>query len=227
MSPAATTKACKGPLKGAVRGGGRGALVDLDHPAVVEWLGDKHPAPTWQPLPPERGASKTTTPRPPKAKRAKPAPAKRPRKGPTGRDQGGQSLAALAPPERGPGSTGDLEELAEALRPMVQRFGTETAFAKWLDQLKKIEDIREKRLKNEETVRALIQRDAVKTFGFGYIDRAQKLLLRDAARTIARRLYAMAKAGEPAEEAERTVRDLLGSTLRPMRAAFAKALRNA
>lgn len=241
VSPAAVTKACKGPLGAAVRGQGRGALIDIDHPAAVEYLGDAHPAPTSEgdsaggagkkPTEPRRRrAEKAPSKRTSKAKaKGAPAPpvAEKPKRGRARRAPSATSLASLAPPEEGPGSTDDLEELAQTLRPLVRRFGTETAFAKWLDQLKKIEDIREKRLKNEETVGTLVQRDAVKQFGFAYIDAAQKLLLRDAARTIAMRLYAMAKAGEPMEEAERTARDILGSNLRPLRATFEKALRNA
>ena len=230
VSPAAVTKACKSGLGQAVRGRGRGALIDIDHPAAAEYLGDAHPLPTSEADRADEAPKRRTETRRGNDEKA---PSQRAAKGistpkrSTRKAPSATSLAALAPPEEGAGSTEDLEELAQALRPLVRRFGTETAFAKWLDQLKKIEDIREKRLKNDETVRTLVQRDAVKQFGFAYIDAAQKLILRDAARTIAMRLYAMAKVGEPMEEAERTARELLGSNLRPMRAAFEKALRNA
>lgn len=146
-----------------------------------------------------------------------------------GSDDGGGSAgqSVVSPPEGGGGSSADLEQLADALRPLVSRFGTSTGFAAWLDSLKRIEDIREKRLKNEEAERTLIHFDPVKRLAMGYVDASQRRVLRDASRTIARRVYAMARSGEPVEEAERTVREIIGATLRPVKRQVMRVLKNA
>jgi len=229
VSATAITKACtKGKLQAAVRG----KFVDLDHPAARDYLEAKGVDPG-QTLASKKGTSGASKPS-----------AGRPRKGasggkggrttPGGRKRGGKTPAptrqrppAAAPQDNDEGSSEDLEALADALRPLVERFGTSTGFAAWLESLKRIEDIREKRLKNEEAERTLIQYGPVKQLAFGYIDASQRRVLRDASRTIARRVYAMAKSGESVEEAERTVREILGSTLKPVKRAVLKVLENA
>ena len=127
----------------------------------------------------------------------------------------------------GEGSSEDLAELASILSPLTERFGTEPAFKEWLDALKKIEEIREKRLKNEALEGELISRELVKTHVFGAIESSNRRLLSDTPKTIARRLYAAAKADEPVEEAEKVVRELISSQLRPVKDTAARVLRNA
>ena len=75
--------------------------------------------------------------------------------------------------------------------------------------------IREKELRNWEVEGKLIPRDGVRTHVFGAVEGANRRLLRDAPKTIARRLYAMAKSGASVEEAEQVVREIVGSQLRP------------
>ena len=84
----------------------------------------------------------------------------------------------------GEGSSEDLAELASILSPLTERFGTEPAFKEWLDALKKIEEIREKRLKNEALEGELISRELVKTHVFGAIESSNRRLLSATPQTI-------------------------------------------
>lgn len=120
----------------------------------------------------------------------------------------------------------DIEQYAHlSLDALTRKFGTATAFGDWLDARKRISDIREKDLKNDERAGRLIPREFVRTHVFSHIEAANRRLLQDAAATIARRLYAAAKSGTPVEEAEQTVRDIISSQLRPAKETAARSLR--
>lgn len=122
----------------------------------------------------------------------------------------------------------DISRYADfTLRDLVDRFGSVRALKDWLEALKKIEDIREKRLNNEEVQRALISRELVKTHVFGFLDAGNRRLLGDASKTIARRLYALARSDAPIEEGEKLVREIMGSQLHPQKERVAKLLREA
>jgi hypothetical protein len=195
VSSTAITKACRGPLKAACSG----KRVNAAHPAVVEYL--------------ESAVGIGT---PAGARRSVPPPPALP-------DRPRQDIRRPSPD--GPGSDADLEELAEVIGPLLERFGTELRFRDFLTALKTIEEIRAKRLANEETEGRLIERDLVRVHVFGAIDRCNRQLLQDSPKTIARRLYGMAKADAPVEEAEKVVRDNLASQLRPAKEHAARALR--
>lgn len=139
-------------------------------------------------------------------------------------------LDGIWPPPDGPASDQDLAEISAAIQPLVPlaaRFSTQTELSDWLDRLKRVEEIREKRLKNEETEGTLIPRELVKTHVFGAIEMVNRRLLTDSPKTIARRLYALAKSGAPIEEAEEVVREIISSQLRPMKDKTVRVLRNA
>lgn len=114
-----------------------------------------------------------------------------------------------------------------SLDELVRKFGTALAFRDWLIARKTIADIHEKELKNERTMGALIERELVKVHLLGLIDAAFRRLLADAPKTIARRLYAQAKSGEPVEDAEKLVRETISSILQPAKTSAARVLRNA
>jgi hypothetical protein len=95
----------------------------------------------------------------------------------------------------------------------------------WLFALKTIEEIRGKRLDNDENEGRLIPREKVRVHVFGAIEEANKRLLLDIPKNLARTLYAMAKSGNPVEEAEKTVREKISSVLRPVKDKSARALR--
>lgn len=205
VSPAAITKACKGLLAPACEG----KRIDLDHPAAAAYLRKKGVTPTPAPKTRAKSAPKPTAERPP-------APRSKPR---------------ARPARRVPEAADDMEDVESfvdlTLRELTDRFGTETAFKDWLDARKKIADTREKELKNEETDGRLIERELVKTHVFGTLESGNRRLLGDVPKTIARRLYAMAKAGAPVEDAETIVREIISSQLRPVAEDAARVLRNA
>ena len=83
----------------------------------------------------------------------------------------------------------------------------------------------EKRLKNEDTMGRLIERELVKHHVLGMVDAMARRLLRDTPKTIARRLYGLARSGAAVEDAEQVLRDLLSSQITPAKASAARALR--
>lgn len=224
------TKACKGQLAAACDG----KAIDLDHEAVQVYLAahsreipNSDRAPTAGADPPSKDASKPTALRPQRAKATKSPTTPRPRR-----------PAQKAPPriesepgdaEDDPGDADDVEALIGQLTidEVVRRFGTRAKFRAWLDARKKLEDIREKELKNDETLGRLIERELVKTHVFGAIEAGNRRLLGDTPKTLARRLYALAKSGAPVEEAEAVVREVISSQLQPVKATAARVLRNA
>ena len=122
----------------------------------------------------------------------------------------------------------DISRYADmTLRVLVDRFGSVRALKDWLEALKKIEDIREKRLNNEEVQRHLISRELVKTHVFGFLEAGNRRLLGDTPKTIARRLYGLARSDAPIEEGEKLVREIIGSQLNPQKDRVSKLLREA
>jgi hypothetical protein len=192
VSDVAVSKACKGRLAPACVE----KRIDVDHPAVLDYLASKGVAP-------------------PRKPESEPPPAE-PEFSVSfddGEDEGGAEDL-------------DVEHFADlTLRQLTDRFGTKTRFKDWLDARKKIADIQEKDLKNDETTGRLIERELVRTHVFGAIEASNKRLLQDAPKNIARRIYAMAAANVPAEEAERTVREIIGSNLAAVKATAVRVLR--
>lgn len=176
--------------------------MDVAHPVVVEWLKSKAPAPT--------APAK-------KSKAAPPAPTPAPLLSDP------DELLKAFPSDL---TAIEIQQFAhKTLDELVALFGTAPSFRDWLDARKKIEEIREKDLKNDETVGRLIERDMVKRHVFGAIDNAFRRLLGDAPKTIARRLYAMAKSGATLEEAEAVVREVIGSNLAAVKSTAVRVLR--
>ena len=93
---------------------------------------------------------------------------------------------------------------------------TDSSLPDDMEELKKLklqEEIREKRLKNEETEGAVISRELVSFALMGALEELSRRLLVDAAGTISRRLYSMSRAGEPLEEAEKVTKDTITQNL--------------
>lgn len=228
VSKPAITRACK---TGALREACQGDRVDLDHPAVAAaYPRAVNPAtggaqlaagaPTAPAKPAPRKVAAPTAP-------AQPAPSPQAATdgAPTsqGPDELAEEILALGPEV----SKEDLLRLTRALRPIVNRHGTRRAFKDWLGALKDLEDIRKRRLDNEETEGRLISRELVKTHVFGAIEGSHRRLLGDAPKTIARTMYGMAKSGEPLEAAEERVRELISTVLKPVKATANRVVDNA
>jgi hypothetical protein len=210
VSRTAITKACDGELADACEG----KRVDLDHPAVAQYLARHAPAPTVQVK-----RARIVAPAPTVARPIEPIEAA-PGETPTSPEKARQYLLEQA---RGL-EVDDLPGMT--LQGLVERFGTAGQFVDWLDALKKIEDIRAKRLSNGETEGRLIERDLVHAHVFAAMEGCHTRLMTDTPKTMARRLYAAAKSDVPVEEAEQVVRELVGSQIRPMKTKIAKMLRD-
>lgn len=215
VSKAAITKACATKLAA----GCVADRIDVDHESVRAYMASKGITLGGSAGAPTKNAKAAKKPPAPPTKSAKPAPNRR-RKPTADRPADAGFVGAE-------GSNDDLEHLAAVIGPLLERFGTETRFKDWLFALKEIETIREKRLKNEETEGALISRELVKTHVFGAIEAGNRRLLGDSPKTLARRLYALAKSGADVEVAEQTVREIIGSQLKPVKATAVRVLKNA
>jgi len=122
----------------------------------------------------------------------------------------------------------DIEaHLDLTLRQILAEFGTAESFSRWLSARKTLEEIREKQTKNAENERRLIPRDMVRNHIFGSIEDSNLRLLTDAPRTIARRVYGLAKSKTPVEEAEALVRDLISAQLKTVKATAVRLLGDA
>ena len=122
----------------------------------------------------------------------------------------------------------DINKFADmTLRELIQRFGTDIAFLDWLKATKSIEDINEKRLKNAQTRKELVNIKLVKTGVIEHFEIVFNKLLTDGAKTIARRITSMHSAGRPVEDCEAFVADQVSSFIKPAKAKIARALRNA
>lgn len=202
-----------------------GSRLNLDHPTIAGYLADRaaiSPRTAARPAPPptpelESVAAPTaepTAPQPPPPSPADLTPLPRP--------SSPVRVDGLDPTDRV-----DVEKYADwTLRQIADVFGTVTAFKDWLDARKKQVSIREKELKNWESEGLLISREAVRTHVFGHIEGVNRRLLQDVPITIVRRVYALARSDTPPEDAERLVREILGSELRPVKEKAARALRN-
>lgn len=216
--------------------------VNVDHPAVQAWLkskGVKVPVESAalagavaQPVAPKqfRKAAKTdaapTTPAPATQKRGSKQAAAEPSlpPEPPRRERRRRGAADLPEQPEGAGSDEDLTRLARTLRPVLARFGTERNFKDWLDALKVIEDIRQKRNNNDEQEGRLIERVLVKTHVFGAIDGSHRRLLGDFPKTITRVLYAAHASGQSIEESEAAVREKVSMLLKSVKATAKRVL---
>jgi hypothetical protein len=215
VSPMAITKACRKALAPAcerdrIRG---------NHPAAAAYLAAKGRA-----LPATDGAP-TASPAATRKQRGRPTTLRpAPRKG---RATTTTRRPKQADPEPGQprAEATELEAFARLLRPLADRYGTARGFRDWLLALKDLEAIRAKMLENEETEGRLISRELVKTHVLGAVEAANRRLLTDSPKTIARRLYAACNGKVPVEDAEQMVREAISSQLRPAHQTAARLLR--
>ena len=91
--------------------------------------------------------------------------------------------------------------------------------------MNRIENMRKTRLDNDESEGRLIDRELVKGAVFGAIESAYRRLLQDTPKTAVARIYASAKAGQPPEDAEKILRELITAQLKPLNAKAARSLR--
>lgn len=246
VSRTAITKACK-PGGALAEAGLPGDRIDRAHPAARAYMKKRGKAiPARAPTnaagtgtqPAEKGArarrrsdrssSKEPAPRKPSRKR-KPAGAKPTSTEAEASPKSAPDASAPRPPD-GPSyaTEEDIERYAHLpLSELKEIFGTSQAFNDWLSALKLIEEVREKTLRNDATEGRLIERELVETHVFGAIETSHRRLLGDSPKTIARRIYALARSGTPVEQAEAEVRKVISSQLENVKTRAARVLRSA
>lgn len=112
------------------------------------------------------------------------------------------------------GNTGDVSDYLDmTLRDLVDEFGTDNQFVEWLKATKSIEDIREKRLKNDERESKYIPREIVEKV-ISEFERCFSLQLNDATKTIAARIFGYAQGGRSREEATQLAEDQIGAPIK-------------
>jgi hypothetical protein len=195
------TEAAQGPLRAAKLEDGR---IDAAHPAVVKWAIS-------------RGLDPAKLLRPYSVIAVRAAPSAAPLHAvPTAR-------TTTENPFDAPAIADELLDLT--VRQVVQRFGSMRGFADWIALRRKVADTARLETQNGQLLGTLIPRDFVRTHVLAYVAQAQIMLLRDAAPTIAQRVYALARSGGSLEEAIELVRDLVGAPLKQAKEQAVRALR--
>ena len=122
----------------------------------------------------------------------------------------------------------NIAEYADmTLRQIIQKFGTDVRFVDWLKAVKAIEDIQEKRLKNEQTQGNLVNRDLIRTGIIEPLNTAHVKMMTDGAKAISVRVPAMAAAGEETVDIERYISGVISSFIKPVAAKVERTIKNA
>jgi hypothetical protein len=129
-----------------------------------------------------------------------------------------------APPA--PGQQLDVEAMLDlTLREIIALYGSVPAAGQILDLVRKGVDIREREIKIAVQLKKLVSRELVRTSVFAHLEGAYRRLFTETAVTIARRVHALGRSGQPVEDAEQLARDLLRQTIQPAKTAIVRALR--
>ena len=225
-SPPAITKRCRKDFVPAMVGD----KLDLDHPVIKSFLKDRGiatPAPARAPT----KTKKVSAPDPtePTGNRildlAAIVGATGSRPTPTDTERAAWLAEAIA--AFSPGSPEEVELLGSLLEPLIERFGTDEGCKNYLIALREKENIRAKRLSNEETEGQSIPREFVVVHILSLLEETNKRLLGDMPKTLVRRLFAMAHSGATATEGEREAREAVSSHLDAVRQKIAKTIRDA
>lgn len=219
ISKQAISKRCKRDLAPAMVGD----LVDLDHHLVKAFLAD-------------RGRAAPAPPRAPTKVRKAAVSAPAEPTAPSTAAPNDQPAPTAYRPDLPPddprrcfnlGSPEDLEYLGKLLEPLVRYFGTDEGCKNWMVALREKENIRAKRLDNEETEGQSIPRQFVVVHILSFLEETNKRLLGDMPKTLVRRLFAMAHSGASAADGEREAREAVSSHLDTVQKKIAKTIRDA
>lgn len=110
---------------------------------------------------------------------------------------------------------------------LIEIFGTDVRFSDWLQNVKRVEDIAEKQLKNETTRGELIPREFVRTRIFDLIETSNTRLLNDSPRTIVARINELIESSEPREMQETVVREIISTQIKAIKVKAKRSLINA
>ena len=112
------------------------------------------------------------------------------------------------------------------LTEVVKIYGTDIAFLDWLKAMKEIENINEKRLKNTQTRKELVNIKLVKNGVVKPFTTMSDKLITDGAKTIARRVTSMHGAGRSVKDCEIFVADQISTFIKRMKLDSLRVLRN-
>jgi hypothetical protein len=221
MTRANVTQRCRGAWAAACNGD----RVDLDHESIQAAAlkrGVDIGAPARAPTP----AAKKPPPAPaaptkvPEAAPAAPAE-------PTKRRRGAEPKPELPDQPENAGSDEDLDYISSILLPLIPRFGNGRGCKDWLSSQKDIETIVGKRQARQIARGKLVPREFVELHILGLIEGTHQRLITDTARSLVRDLYARARSDTSLEEAEKSVKKILGKQLDGLKTKAASLIRNA
>ena len=132
---------------------------------------------------------------------------------------------------------GNLDQLIEippeiqafadmTLRDLITQFGTVQAFEDWLNAVKRIEDINEKRLKIAKMEGDLVSRVAVQKGIIDPIESAHIQLLTDGVKTITQRAIILNESGSDHHEIEEYIRKQISKNIKSVKGKVRKSIRN-
>lgn len=120
----------------------------------------------------------------------------------------------------------DIEAyLGMTLHDIISTFGSDVEFVEWLKSAKLIEDIKEKRIRNQTSLGNFIPREYVKNHIFAMLETTHVRLLNDSPRTIAARVLDAHAAGQTREDIETLIGDLISVQLKGIKLRARRALK--
>lgn len=142
----------------------------------------------------------------------------------TGRAAANENKANEKPvdPEAVPENIAHLSDMT--LREIIQKFGTQYRLLDYLSALQKIEQVREKQIKNAEAEGRLVSKDLVQVGVIDVFNAAHLRLMTDGAKTLAAGVLSKSKAGAELSEIEAYAADIVGQFIRPVKAKIAKSM---
>ena len=128
-------------------------------------------------------------------------------------------------------STVDIPEnmshmLELPLREVIEKFGTDARLVDWLNAVKKIEDINEKRLKNAKIEAELVNRHLVAKI-IDIFNSANMKILKDGSKSIAAGIISKHLEGSNQAECEAHASDIMSSFIKPAKERAITALKYA
>ena len=193
--------------QGGLKGSLLGKMIDLDSDACTEWLArrDLTADEVALPQPKVNGNGKT------QAKRRKPQPAHH----------------GALPDARWVLDAGHVRDIQDlTIKQVAEHFGTSFQFQGWLDGMRKIVEIENRKMLMDERRGTLVRRELVKQTVFSAMESYHRRLLSDLPRTIAARTYAAAASGVPKEESEALIKELISGGLQRVKEEALRLLGN-
>jgi hypothetical protein len=121
----------------------------------------------------------------------------------------------------------DVRKIADKpLNKLVEIFGTDIDFVKWLDSTKKLEDIAALKIKNAKAIGEVVSKDIVKKGILAPIDGLHRKLLTDGAKTIEKELRTLFELEKPPEECEVALQQIISGFIRPMKDQIRRGVKN-